>query len=95
MVFSFFITLNCRFTEALIRVTLKFLDRFLRDWRIRKAIPYIKTNAAVLDIGCLDGHLFEKLSQKPIGQSLGLDPLLKDKITTDNYTLIPGMFPEN
>lgn len=74
---------------------MKFLDRVLRDWRIQKCMPFVRANDKVLDIGCFDGHLFEKLKFKPIQKSIGLDPLLTDIIEKDNYTLIPGVFPDN
>lgn len=74
---------------------MKFLDRFLRDWRIKVCAPYIKANDKVLDIGCFDDTLFNKLSSKPISHSIGLDPLLTRTIETENYTLLPGKFPNN
>ncbi len=74
---------------------MKFLDRFLRDWRIRMTKPFVRANDSVLDIGCYDASLFEKLSNKPIVESIGLDPLLKKTIETDYYRLLPGKFPED
>ena len=73
---------------------MKFLDRFLRDWRIRLASNYIEKNNKVLDIGCFDGNLFKSLKKKSIGYSIGLDPLLKEDIQTNDYKLIPGYFPD-
>ena len=72
---------------------MKFLDKVLRNWRIRVSEPYIRPNDKILDIGCLDGYLFEVLKSKPIKKSLGLDPLLKNIINKDNYTLLPEYFP--
>jgi len=72
---------------------MKFLDRVLRDYRIKVTSKYIKANDRVLDIGCSDGYLFEKLKTKPLGPSVGLDPLLNDEIVHENYRLIPGKFP--
>lgn len=74
---------------------MKFLDRFLRDWRIKMTKPYVRTQDRVLDIGCFDATLFEKLSNKPLGVSIGLDPLLKQTIKTEYYTLLPGKFPDD
>lgn len=74
---------------------MKFLDRFLRDWCIKMTKPYAIVNDKVLDIGCFDATLFEKLSAKPIANSLGLDPLLKTIIETEDYTLLPKKFPED
>ncbi|MCD2260103.1 class I SAM-dependent methyltransferase [Psychroserpens luteolus] len=73
---------------------MKFLDRVLRDWRIKQGSHYIRSNDKVLDIGCFDGHLFQSLKNKPIQPSIGLDPLLTDTIKQGKHTLIPGKFPE-
>ena len=74
---------------------MKFLDRLLRDWRINKAECYIMPKDKVLDIGVFDNTFFEKLLHKPIGYSIGLDPLLKNTIITDRYKLIRGKFPDD
>lgn len=74
---------------------MKLLDRFLRDWRIKKAEGYIRPYDRVLDIGAFDTTFFERLSQLPIDFGVGLDPLLKDVIITSRYKLIPGKFPQD
>lgn len=74
---------------------MKFLDRFLQNWRINKAVPYVRANDKVLDIGCYDDSLFKKLSTKPISWSIGLDPLLPSDFKTENYILKKGKFPES
>ncbi len=74
---------------------MKFIDRFLRDWRIKMTLPYVRAHDRVLDIGCYDASLFEKLSIKPITESIGLDPLLKETIKTEYYTLLSGKFPDD
>ncbi len=74
---------------------MKFLDRFLRDWRIKMTMPYVRVYDSVLDIGCFDATLFDKLSNKPIRESIGLDPLLKQTIETDQYRLLCGKFPDD
>jgi 2-polyprenyl-3-methyl-5-hydroxy-6-metoxy-1,4-benzoquinol methylase len=58
-------------------------------------LPYVRPNDKVLDIGCFDTTLFKQLSSKPIGLSIGLDPLLKKTIETEGYKLISGKFPED
>lgn len=72
---------------------MKFIDRVLRNWRVSMCIPYIRVNDKILDIGCLDGYLFEKLENKTIQKSIGLDPLLTEVVKHKAYTLIPGKFP--
>ena len=74
---------------------MKFIDRFLRDWRIKMVKPYVKPNDKVLDIGCYDETLFKSLSHKPLGNSIGLDPLLKQPLIEDRYVLLPGKFPND
>ena len=74
---------------------MKFLDRFLRDWRIKMTTPYVRAHDRVLDIGCFDATLFEKLSAKPIGKSIGIDPLLKATIESEGYILVSGKFPND
>ncbi|WP_178987729.1 class I SAM-dependent methyltransferase [Winogradskyella schleiferi] len=72
---------------------MKFVDRVLRDWRIKMTKPYVRANDSVLDIGCFDDTLFKKLKSKPISNSIGIDPLLKQSIQNKNYILLPGKFP--
>lgn len=74
---------------------MKYLDLFLRDWRIKVCTPYVQQNDKVLDIGCFDATLFNKLSTKSITESIGIDPLLKDTLKTEHYTLCPGKFPKD
>ena len=74
---------------------MKFLDRFLRDWRIKMTMPYVRANDSILDIGCFDATLFEKLKTKPIAFSIGIDPLLAGSIQTKDYMLLPGKFPDD
>lgn len=72
---------------------MKLLDRYLQNVRIKKAKQYIQKNDAVLDIGSVDGVMFEKWKGY-IGKSIGVDPTLKEKTETEFYTLYPGYFPE-
>jgi len=74
---------------------MKYLDRLLRDWRIKVANHYVRSNDKLLDIGCFDGHLFDVLKQKNIQSSIGLDPLLKETEKKGEHLLIPGSFPND
>ncbi|MEH6538119.1 MAG: methyltransferase domain-containing protein [Psychroserpens sp.] len=74
---------------------MKFLDRVLRDWRIREGSCYIRPDDKVLDFGCFDGYLFKTLEDKPIQPSIGIDPLLKETIYNGKHKLISGKFPES
>lgn len=71
---------------------MKFGDRLLQNWRIRKASKWIKPGARVLDIGCDDGSLFTKLADQ-VGSGVGVDPGLKHELKVGNSALFPGRFP--
>lgn len=71
----------------------KFLDRFLRNARIRRARPYVRAGDMVLDIGCADGEMFRRWHGH-IGRGVGIEPTLDAPRRGDGYELIPGRFPE-
>ena len=50
------------------------IDRWLQNWRIDKARRWIPRGARVLDVGCHQGELFERLGDT-LGPSLGIDGL--------------------
>jgi 2-polyprenyl-3-methyl-5-hydroxy-6-metoxy-1,4-benzoquinol methylase len=70
---------------------LTFLDRFLQQWRIRKALPWLAPGARVLDVGAHQGELFERAPW--IGPSLGIEPHLGEARTCGPHRLRPGRFP--
>jgi hypothetical protein len=72
---------------------MKALDIYLQKVRINKARKYINKGDSVLDIGSVDGIMFESWKGY-ISKGLGVDPTLKTKITTDFYELYPGYFPD-
>ena len=74
---------------------MKYLDRLLRDWRIKVSSQFVRPNDKLLDIGCFDGHLFHALKQKNITPSIGLDPLLAETIMKGDHLLISGVFPND
>jgi SAM-dependent methyltransferase len=71
---------------------MKALDKYLQRVRINKAKKYIKKGDSVLDIGSVDGIMFEKW-EGYISHGVGVDPTLKETIKTDFYQLYPGYFP--
>lgn len=73
---------------------MKLFDRVLQKWRIYKANPFINLNDTVLDIGSLDGSIFESLTNKNIS-GVGIEPNLIEEIKTSTYTLLRGMFPRD
>jgi len=68
------------------------LDRFLQNWRIRKARAFIPVGARVLDIGSVDGVMFKQIPGLA-KNCLGIDPTLKAIVKSDGFDLIPGFFP--
>ncbi len=70
------------------------LDRFLQNWRIRKARPFIPSGARVLDIGSVDGVMFRQISGLA-KDCLGIDPTLKLPVTGEGFRIIPGFFPQD
>jgi ubiquinone/menaquinone biosynthesis C-methylase UbiE len=71
---------------------MRWSDRFLQRWRIRAAQRWIPDGAAVLDIGCYQGELFQALSAR-LGSGVGIDPLTKE-LATATYRLMPLSFSE-
>lgn len=70
---------------------MKRLDRWIRAWRIRRALPYIPRGGRVLDLGCGNGELFHRLVAAPT--SLGVDPTLSSPGRANGIPLLPGSFP--
>jgi 2-polyprenyl-3-methyl-5-hydroxy-6-metoxy-1,4-benzoquinol methylase len=65
------------------------LDRFLKQWRIRVARRELPPGARVLDIGTYDGTLF-RLARV---HGVGIDPELAAVATIPGVTLVKGSFP--
>lgn len=72
---------------------MKQLDRYLRDVRIAKARRFVEQGDVVVDVGCLDGAMFERWSGT-IEYGYGVDPTLTEKREERGYVLYPGLFPE-
>ena len=69
------------------------LDRALRWIRIQKVKPYIPRGARVLDVGCGDGALFERLRGR-IGSGVGIDPAITTPTGDDRFRFLTGAFPD-
>ncbi|KAB2664167.1 MAG: class I SAM-dependent methyltransferase [Verrucomicrobia bacterium] len=70
------------------------IDRFLQDWRIRKAAPFVAHGHRVLDLGSADGVLFERLGRCGPG-SMGIDPTLPASTRSrQGFRMIRGYFPD-
>lgn len=67
------------------------VDRFLQRWRIRVAAPYVSTGDRLLDIGCYDGALIERVRPR-ISGAVGIDPLA-DAAERGGVTILKGAIP--
>jgi SAM-dependent methyltransferase len=72
---------------------MKLLDRYLRDVRIAKARRFVEKGDVVVDVGCLDGAMFERW-RGDIAYGYGVDPTLDERRKGPDYELFPGLFPE-
>ncbi len=73
---------------------MRFTDRFLQRWRIRRVRPLIPPGARILDIGSADGALFAALGPAVGAGSLGVDPTLAQPTVVNGCSLRPGFFPQ-
>jgi cyclopropane fatty-acyl-phospholipid synthase-like methyltransferase len=73
---------------------MKRVDRLIRDQRIAQAARFIRPGSRVLDIGCHDGELFRVIGPA-LREGIGLDPDLAGPLTGSNYSLRPGLFPDD
>jgi hypothetical protein len=72
---------------------MKFLDKVLREWRVRKALRAMPAGpTAVFDIGCDDGYL---LGRMPAGvRREGCEPLAERAAEANGDRIFTGFFPE-
>ncbi|MEE2948256.1 MAG: class I SAM-dependent methyltransferase [Verrucomicrobiota bacterium] len=73
---------------------MKWFDRFLRNWRIRKAIPHLVKAGRLLDVGCGDGTLLRRLSGGGF-LGFGIDPRLIDPQAVTGVQFMRGSFPDD
>jgi SAM-dependent methyltransferase len=57
---------------------MKALDRYLQNWRIARALPYIHDGDRLLDVGCFDRTLIDQVAGR-VSLAVGLDPLAEDE----------------
>ncbi len=71
------------------------LDRYLQQWRLRKARRYLPAGGRILDIGSADGVLLEQGGEFAQG-SMGIDPTIpRDTTTPNGFLLRRGFFPDD
>jgi 2-polyprenyl-3-methyl-5-hydroxy-6-metoxy-1,4-benzoquinol methylase len=71
----------------------KGLDRHLQKRRIEAALPWIRSGAHVLDVGCADGALF-RLGRAQIASGVGIDIRPTDSWAGEGFERRVGTFPE-
>ena len=70
---------------------MKWLDRALRNWRIRKALPHLAKADWLLDVGCGDGELLRQLGRNGVG----IDPRLAKPADVPGVQFVRGNFPDD
>ncbi len=68
---------------------MKWLDRYIRDLRIRQALPFVRDGDRLLDVGCFDLTLL-RLVRRRVKSAVGIDPLATP-LTDGNLRVIRGL----
>jgi 2-polyprenyl-3-methyl-5-hydroxy-6-metoxy-1,4-benzoquinol methylase len=72
-------------------LSVRAVDRLLQEWRIAVAIPYVQAGDRLLDIGCFDGALIDRVLPR-IASAVGIDPLATPR-QNGKVTIIRGTVP--
>ena len=70
---------------------MKALDRLLQRWRIAKTVRYVRAGDRLLDVGCHEGELIERVLGR-ISAATGVDPLAAPRETA-KVRIVRGFFP--
>ena len=70
---------------------MKPLDRFLQDWRIRKAHAWVRDGDRLLDLGCFDRTLLERVGART-SRAVGIDPLAAP-YKNGKIEIVKGLIP--
>lgn len=73
---------------------IKPIDRWLRDARIARALPYVNEGGVVLDVGCGDGEFVRRLTGR-VRHAVGIEPALTEPAAGDGWEMLPGRFPDD
>ena len=71
---------------------MKFVDRVLQNWRIRRCRQFVPKPARVIDVGAFEGELFEALG-KDLTEGFGIEPLIETPTESGKWSIHPGYFP--
>jgi SAM-dependent methyltransferase len=69
------------------------LDRLLQRWRIARAVPYIREGDRLLDVGCFDRTLLDRVAGR-VASGVGVDPLAEPS-ENGPVRILRGRFPED
>ncbi len=72
---------------------MRYIDRLLQRWRMRKALNWLPPEVRLIDIGAHEGELFEAAGSR-LKEGFGIEPLIRVRRQTDRYVVEPGLFPE-
>jgi len=70
---------------------MRWLDRVLQRWRIDKAIAHVRTGDRLLDIGCHEGELIERVLGR-VAAATGVDPVVTPH-EAGKVRILRGVFP--
>ncbi len=73
---------------------MKAVDRWLQQWRIRKALGFVPLGARILDVGCGTGALLHRVEQK-LQSGVGIDPELPQSFANGPLVFVRGSFPDD
>lgn len=71
---------------------MKFADRILQTWRLKKAVAHLAVDDKIIDIGTHDGALFRFVGGPG---SVGIDPNLVSPIANTQAKFVRGFFPQD
>ena len=71
---------------------MRLLDRVLQQWRVRKALPWVRAGDRLLDVGCFDRTLLERAEAR-VSSATGIDPLVEPG-AAGKLQLLRGTFPD-
>jgi 2-polyprenyl-3-methyl-5-hydroxy-6-metoxy-1,4-benzoquinol methylase len=70
---------------------MRWLDRALQRWRIAKAIAHVRAGDRLLDVGCHEGELLERVAGR-VAAATGVDPVAAPR-EAPGLRIVRGVFP--
>jgi 2-polyprenyl-3-methyl-5-hydroxy-6-metoxy-1,4-benzoquinol methylase len=71
---------------------MKYVDRVLQNWRIRRCRQFVPQPARVIDVGAFEGELFTALGDE-LTEGFGIEPLIETPTQGSKWSIYPGYFP--